>query len=135
MQGSGPTLGFLTLSLPRLSSPSFLSFFLLVGMSRTLAPLTSAALCSFLVAPFYPPAIWLPPEVVLLDCFWRRRAPCSEKTNAGLKISVRHPIWLGRDGWKPNPEMTEINMRTTPWLFSMYNKKFPQVEQHFFWFN
>ena len=89
MQGSGPALGFLTLSLSRLSSPSFLSFSLLVGMSRALAPLTSAALCFFSVAPFYPPAICLSPEVVLLDCFWRRRAPCSEKTKAGLKVSVR----------------------------------------------
>lgn len=77
--------------LPRFSSPSFLSFFLPVGISRALAAVASPALYSFSAAPVSPPATWFPPEAVLLDCIWRRLASCSEKTNTGLQ--VRHHIF------------------------------------------
>lgn len=84
-------LGFLIPRLPRFSSPSFLSFFLPVGISRALAAVASPALYSFSAAPVSPPATWFPPEAVLLDCIWRRLASCSEKTNTGLQ--VRHHIF------------------------------------------
>lgn len=92
---SGP--GFLTPSLPTFSSPSFLSFFLPVGMSRALFPILSLALCSFSSVPVSPPATWLLPEAVLRGCIWRRLAPCSAKINTGLKDSLRHSIFLGKN--------------------------------------